>query len=76
MSSENEEIIYEFCTELHRNQSVSDRTYARAISKFGEQGVIDMLGVAGYYTFLSMVLNTERTPLPAGATPALLPFPR
>jgi 4-carboxymuconolactone decarboxylase len=74
--SEDEEIIYEFCTELHRNQSVSDRTYARAISKFGEQGVIDMLGVAGYYTFLSIVLNTERTPLPAGATPALVPFPR
>lgn len=72
---EDEEIIYEFCTELHRNQSVSDPTYARALAKFGEQGVIDLVGVNGYYTFLAMVLNTARTPVPKGATPALPGFP-
>jgi 4-carboxymuconolactone decarboxylase len=55
--STDEEIIYEFCTELHRNQSVSDITYSRALSRFGEQGVIDLIGVNGYYTFLAMVLN-------------------
>jgi 4-carboxymuconolactone decarboxylase len=72
---EEEEIIYEFCTELHRNQSVSDATYARALGRFGEQGVIDLTGVNGYYTFLAMVLNTARTPLPKGTT-GLAPFPR
>jgi 4-carboxymuconolactone decarboxylase len=72
---EEEEIVYEFCTELHRNQSVTDATYARALSKFGEQGIIDMTGVNGYYTFLAMVLNTARTPLPKGTT-GLAPFPR
>ena len=59
---EDEEIIYEFTTELNRNQSVSDPTYARAVAKVGEQGVIDLVGVAGYYTFLAMVLNVARTP--------------
>lgn len=73
--SEDEEIIYEFCIELHRNQSVSDATYARALAKFGEQGIIDLVGVNGYYTFLAMVLNTTRTPVPKGPTNALVGFP-
>jgi 4-carboxymuconolactone decarboxylase len=71
-----EEVLYTFCDELHRNQSVSDATYARAVQTFGEQGVIDILGITGYYTMLAMVLNTTRTPLPPGRTPALRPFPR
>jgi len=71
-----EQLIYDFCTELFKNQSVSDETYARSIARFGEQGTIDMVGVAAYYTFQSMVLNTARTPLPQGHTPALKPLPR
>ena len=64
--AEDEEIAYDFCMELHRNRSVSDATYARALSKFGEQGIVDMVGLNGYYTLIAMVLNTARTPLPAG----------
>jgi 4-carboxymuconolactone decarboxylase len=71
-----EEVLYTFCDELHRNQSISDATYARAVATFGEQGVIDIVGISGYYTLLAMVLNTARTPVPAGHTPALVPFPR
>ncbi len=74
--AEEEEILYEFLGELYRTQSVSDTTYARAVARFGEQGVIDTLGLAGYYSFLAMVLNTARTPLPSGQRPALAPFPR
>jgi 4-carboxymuconolactone decarboxylase len=74
--NEEQESLYALCEELHRNQSVSDATYARAIAKFGEAGVIDALGITGYYTMLAMVLNTARTPLPEGAKPALSPFPK
>ena len=74
--AEDEEIIYSLCTELHRNKSVSDATYQRAVAKFGEQGVIDAIGISGWYTLVAMVLNTARTPLPADATPALAPFPK
>jgi 4-carboxymuconolactone decarboxylase len=74
--SDDEEIVYEFCMELHRNKSISDVTYARALARFGERGIIDLTSVNGYYTFLGMVLNTARTPVPKGSTtPALLPFP-
>jgi 4-carboxymuconolactone decarboxylase len=74
--NEDETALYEFCTELHQNKSVSDATYAKAVARFGEQGVVDMIGISGYYTLLAMVLNTARTPLAAGRTPALAPFPR
>jgi len=73
--AEDEEIVYEFCTELHRTKRVSDATYQRAVAKFGEQGVIDMVGVNGYYTFLAMALNTARTPVPANAKEPLKRFP-
>ena len=73
--ADDEETIYEFCIELHRNKGVSDATYARALAKFGEQGVIDLVGVNGYYTFLAMALNTARTPVPKGSTAALPAFP-
>ena len=72
---EEEEILYDFCIELLRNQSVSDATYARAIDRFGEQGVVETVSLVGYYTMISLLLNTARTPLPDGAVPALTPFP-
>ena len=74
--AEDEEILYNLCTELHRTKGVSDATYQRAVAKFGEQGVIDAIGIQGYYTLLAMVMNTARTPLPQGHTPALKPLPR
>ena len=70
-----QEALYTLIDELHRNHSVSDPTYAKAITNVGEQGVIDALGIVGYYTMLAMVMNTARTPLPPGATPGLRPFP-
>ena len=74
--AEDEAILYDFCMELQRNRSVSDATYARAVGKFGEQGVVDAIGLSGWYTLVAMVLNTARTPLPDGAAPAIAPFPR
>jgi 4-carboxymuconolactone decarboxylase len=74
--AEDEEAVYTLWEEVQRNQSVGDATYARAVSRVGEQGVVDVLGITGYYTMLAMVMNTARTPLPPGATPGLAPFPR
>ena len=74
--ADDEAALYDFCIELNRHRSVSDATYARALAKFGEQGVVDAIGLSGWYTLVAMVLNTARTPLPADAAPALAPFPR
>jgi 4-carboxymuconolactone decarboxylase len=74
--SEDEQIVYDFCTELHVNKSVADPTYERAVKRFGEQGVIDMLGINGYYTFLAMIMNGTRTVVPDGKAAPLKAFPK
>jgi 4-carboxymuconolactone decarboxylase len=74
--TDEQEIIYEFGRELNENRAVTDRTYARAVARFGEQGVMDLVGLNGFYTLISMALNVGRTPLPAGATPVLKPLVR
>lgn len=74
--AEDEAIVYDFTTELLNNRGVSDDTYARALAKFGEQGIIDMTGISGYYTMIAMVLNVARTPLNEGVTPGLRHLPR
>ena len=73
--SADQELAYEFSMELLQNQGVSDATYARAVSRFGEQGTIEMVGVVGYYTFQSMVLNTARTPVTTPPAVTLKPLP-
>jgi 4-carboxymuconolactone decarboxylase len=74
--ADDEAILYDFCTELLNNRSVSDATYARALAKFGEPGVVEAAGLEGYYTFLAMVMNVARSPSPANATEKLAPFPK
>jgi 4-carboxymuconolactone decarboxylase len=73
--TEDEAVVHDVVTELERNRSVSDATYARAVTRFGEQGVVDLVGTVGYYSLLAMLMNVARTPLPAGAEPALAPLP-
>jgi len=67
--AEDEEIVYELLTESLQNKSVSDATYARAVAKFGESGVVDLVALAGYYLMLAMLLNMARKEIPAGKTP-------
>ena len=69
---DDEAIVFDFCHELHTNKGVSYATYARALKQFGERGVVDLIGVSGYYSLVSMVLNVDRQPLPDGVP---LPLP-
>ena len=65
--SDDEAAVYEFCIQLHRNRNVDDATFNRALGLFGEQGVIDLIGVTGYYTAVSMTLNVARVMPPEDA---------
>ena len=67
-----ETIVYEFSNELQQTQAVNDATYKRALDRFGERGVVDLISVNGFYVLVSMCLNVDRTPVPAG-TPLPLP---
>jgi 4-carboxymuconolactone decarboxylase len=61
-----EEVVYDFCTALHREHFVGEPLFERAKAALGERGVVDLIGVSGYYTLVSMVLNVAEIPLPAG----------
>jgi 4-carboxymuconolactone decarboxylase len=63
---------YDVVAELLVHRAVSDVSYARAIARLGEQGIVELVSLAGYYTTLAMVMNTARTPVPDG--PSLPPL--
>ena len=73
--AEDHAVLYALFIELNHTKHVSDGTYARAIEIFGERGVMDTIGVIGYYTLLAMVMNTARTPTPDNAVIPLEPLP-
>ena len=70
-----EEAVYTFCNELLKTSEVSDATFRAAKDKLGEAGVVELLGVVGYYGTVSMLVNTDRYPLPDGVAPELKPLP-
>ena len=73
--AQDEEVVYDLLTEALQNRSVSDVTYERGLKQFGEQNLVDLLAIAGYYALLAMLLNVARTPLPEGRQPAMPHFP-
>ena len=74
---DDESCVHDFTSELLQRHGVSDATYAEALSRFGEQGVVDLAGLIGYFTMVSQVLNVARTPPErAAGVEDLPPFPR
>lgn len=65
-----QQAAYEFCLQLIKQCYVDDAGYAAMLTEFGEQGVMDLIGMVGYYTMLAMILNTAHSPLPDGAPAA------
>jgi len=74
--AEDEALVYDFSLELQNNQSVSDATYAKAVAKFGEPGVVELASIQGYYAYLAMVMNVARITTQPNAEPRLERFPR
>ena len=62
---DDEAVVFDFCSVLHQQHFVDDALFTRAVAILGEQGVVDLIGVSGYYTLVSMVLNVAEIPLPA-----------
>ena len=61
--------VWDLLDELHRTRQVGDDTWARALAELGDAAVVEVVGTAGYYTTLAMVMNVARTPVPDGADP-------
>jgi 4-carboxymuconolactone decarboxylase len=71
-AAKDERAIIEFVRELYKTRRVSDRTYKRAHGFLGDQGMVELIGICGYYALISMTLNVFRAQIPADAP---LPFP-
>jgi 4-carboxymuconolactone decarboxylase len=73
---DDEAALYDFCTELYRDKDVSDAAFKAALAKFGERGIMDLIGVIGYYDIASMALIVQRATGKAGDEPPLVPLTR
>ena len=60
---------YDVASELYRTQRLTDASYAKAVQRFGEPGVFELIALVGYYSLVSLLLNGFDVPLPAGETP-------
>lgn len=65
-TASDEAAIYAFADELHKNHEISDTTYAAVVSHYGVQGTVELVGILGYYTLISMTINAFNVPLPDG----------
>jgi len=68
-ASHDEQVLYQFSTEILRDHFVSDDTFARALAEFGEQGLVDLIGSLGNFSMLAMLLNTFQVDLQAVEPP-------
>jgi 4-carboxymuconolactone decarboxylase len=67
-----EALVHRLCSEIFRIQRLSDASFDEAVAAFGEQGLVELVSLIGYYTLIGNTLNVFQVPLPDGATP---PFP-
>jgi 4-carboxymuconolactone decarboxylase len=73
--SDDEAAVVQYAVELNRTRSVSDATYANALSRLGARGIVELTALVGYYTMVAMTLNAHEIPLPEGVAPAF-PLPQ
>ena len=71
LEDERHKAIYAFVTEYFATHRVSDATYERAKAALTERGVVDLVGIVGYYGLVSMTLNVFEVALPEGVPPPL-----
>lgn len=65
-ADDGQQLIYDFVTEYFATSRVSDSTYSRAVAILGEQGIVDLVGIVGYYGLVCMTLNVFDVPVPDG----------
>ena len=68
---EDESLVYDFVDDLMTNRKVADAHYIHATRLFGDAGVVDLVGIVGYYTLISMTINVFEIGLPHGQVPEL-----
>ena len=71
-TQKDEALVHRICTELFKTQRLSDASFTEAVASLGETGLIEVIGIIGYYTLIGNTLNVFQVALPEGEKP---PFP-
>jgi 4-carboxymuconolactone decarboxylase len=71
---DDEAVLYDFAMQLYRDKNVTDAMYSAALAKFGERGIMDLIGTMGYYDLVSMTLHTAKAVPPKDDVPLLPPL--
>ena len=69
---DDEKALYDLATALYRERKVSDAVYKAALEQLGERGIVDVIGIIGFYDITSMTLITMQAGVPDGKP---LPLP-
>jgi 4-carboxymuconolactone decarboxylase len=69
LMKDDERAVYGFARMLHEKHKVDDHTYKEAVRQIGARGTVELVGLLGYYTLISMTLNVFEVPVPGGAQP-------
>lgn len=72
---EDEARVHAFVTELLRTHGVSDTTYESVLKAHGEQGLMDLTGLVGYFICICLAMNVAHTPAPKSDAPRLAHLP-
>ncbi|MCF8477899.1 MAG: carboxymuconolactone decarboxylase family protein, partial [Pseudolabrys sp.] len=56
-AAKDERAIYDFIQELYKKKRVSDRNYKRVHALLGDAGIVEFVGIVGYYAMVAMMLN-------------------
>lgn len=70
---QDEQVVFEMSRQLLQDRRVDDDTWAAACALLGEHGTVDLTGIVGYYSMLSMVMNGAQTPPPSDGVQRLPP---
>jgi 4-carboxymuconolactone decarboxylase len=68
---DDETALYDLAMALYVDKKVSDSVYKAALDKFGERGIMDIIGIIGYYDITSMTLITMQAGAPNDSVPPL-----
>lgn len=60
------QLVYQYVNELLARARVGDLLHARAVEMLGENGVVDLVGLVGYYGLVALTLNAFEVPVPVG----------
>jgi 4-carboxymuconolactone decarboxylase len=71
-TAKDETLVHRICSELFRTQRLSDDSFNESVATLGETGLVEVIGIIGYYTLIANTLSVFQVGLPAGEA---LPFP-